>query len=469
MAAHVKLHFSESGTWGSWERRDLGWHANPKLRKGPDRGHKPCAMPVISTGKDAADRENLLTMLERRQHARQRFEAIEYVELTPENGGFLLDLSEYGAAVQMARAVSVETAFDFWFSLGHHARVQVRGQVVWTDRTGKAAGVRFVHVPQLSLEQVREWLVIHAGEQGLQWNIISAGADMKRFAAETSAPAALAAQDEFCAVRGAPQPANSAIPTAFAASAGAPPYCEGTAEERAAAPQKTEPEQHQTSEPARARTGLFSWPSFGLPDPAAPTLLEHHAHSKRLTGQVVRVAALAGVAAFVVVAIGLSFPGRHRRFASRAGAASIAARSTGISAQRQPPTAPVATPIHPAAVPDTTQQWERGHAPVTPSLRSPSATAAAQPRAQTNPRASPSTSGVASGTRSAPQYASEADLWKAVEAGDSSAELSLADLYAFGKGVPRNCAQARILLEAAARNGSPQARTRLQNLAASCP
>ncbi|HVM74697.1 MAG TPA: PilZ domain-containing protein [Candidatus Saccharimonadales bacterium] len=53
-------------------------------------------------------------------------------------------------------------------------------------------------------------------------------------------------------------------------------------------------------------------------------------------------------------------------------------------------------------------------------------------------------------------------LWIAVEKGNPGAEISLADLYWRGKGVGRNCDQARILFTAAARKGGAEAQKRLQ-------
>jgi hypothetical protein len=53
-------------------------------------------------------------------------------------------------------------------------------------------------------------------------------------------------------------------------------------------------------------------------------------------------------------------------------------------------------------------------------------------------------------------------LWIAVEKGNQSAEVSLADMYWHGKGVARNCDQARILFTAAARKGGSEAQKRLQ-------
>jgi len=53
-------------------------------------------------------------------------------------------------------------------------------------------------------------------------------------------------------------------------------------------------------------------------------------------------------------------------------------------------------------------------------------------------------------------------LWVAVEKGNTNAEIDLAELFRTGKGVAKNCDQTRILLSAAARKGSAEARKRLE-------
>jgi hypothetical protein len=55
-------------------------------------------------------------------------------------------------------------------------------------------------------------------------------------------------------------------------------------------------------------------------------------------------------------------------------------------------------------------------------------------------------------------------LWSALGAGDSSAEVALAQLYLTGDGVPRNCEQARVLLRAASKNGNIEALQQLRRL-----
>jgi hypothetical protein len=55
-------------------------------------------------------------------------------------------------------------------------------------------------------------------------------------------------------------------------------------------------------------------------------------------------------------------------------------------------------------------------------------------------------------------------LWLAVENGDAAAEIQLANHYAAGDGVEKNCDQARVLLQAAAKRGSELATKRLAAL-----
>jgi hypothetical protein len=55
-------------------------------------------------------------------------------------------------------------------------------------------------------------------------------------------------------------------------------------------------------------------------------------------------------------------------------------------------------------------------------------------------------------------------LWSALGAGDSSAEVPLAQLYLTGDGVPRNCEQALVLLRVASKKGNIEARQQLRQL-----
>ena len=59
---------------------------------------------------------------------------------------------------------------------------------------------------------------------------------------------------------------------------------------------------------------------------------------------------------------------------------------------------------------------------------------------------------------------SVASLWDAVQGGSVAAEMSLAEHFARGDGVAKNCDQARVLLKAAAGKGNREARLRLYQL-----
>jgi hypothetical protein len=71
-----------------------------------------------------------------------------------------------------------------------------------------------------------------------------------------------------------------------------------------------------------------------------------------------------------------------------------------------------------------------------------------------------------SGTQGKARDSSEAAqwLWKALGKENAAAALLLSNLYVTGDGVPRNCDQARLLLDAAARKGVPGAGERIRDL-----
>jgi len=65
----------------------------------------------------------------------------------------------------------------------------------------------------------------------------------------------------------------------------------------------------------------------------------------------------------------------------------------------------------------------------------------------------------------APNYTEASKwLWMSVAKGNTSAEVLLADLFIRGLGVPRNCIQARVLLNAAVSHGSAEGAARLRAL-----
>jgi hypothetical protein len=100
---------------------------------------------------------------ERRRYPRVKLRSIAYVELGSGNGGFILDLSEGGLAVQAAIEV-VEDSLPLSFPLGpSNTRVEARGQIVWKSASRKMARLEFVDLPEEARAQIREWGKLNQG------------------------------------------------------------------------------------------------------------------------------------------------------------------------------------------------------------------------------------------------------------------------------------------------------------------
>lgn len=133
-----------------------------------------------------------------------------------------------------------------------------------------------------------------------------------------------------------------------------------------------------------------------------------------------------------------------------------------------PATAPPATPIHIQTKPAARSGDESADAasppPVVPVATGSSVVAAGQSGAEelaTAQKYLSGNSGASGDSSEAAQW-----LWKAVAKGNVAATIALSDLYLRGDGVPKNCDQARLLLDAAARKGGRAAAERLRNLRA---
>jgi hypothetical protein len=143
-------------------------------------------------------------------------------------------------------------------------------------------------------------------------------------------------------------------------------------------------------------------------------------------------------------------------------APTTATQNAQPAAPSAPEPAPIAKPTAPAAKDDN----------VTAAARKPSRQAAprpaaepAQPSPDSGSRELADAQRLLSGQGSTrnPEVAASL-LWKSVKKENAGAEVELADLYARGEGVGKNCEQARLLLTAAAKKGTPQAAQKLRSL-----
>ncbi len=95
---------------------------------------------------------------ERRKDARKRPLSLVYVELSAANGGMLRDLSELGFAVRAMMPLHVGEVTAFTFMLDTETKVEGRCTVLWVEEDGRLAGMQFTEVAATQREQVRTWL-----------------------------------------------------------------------------------------------------------------------------------------------------------------------------------------------------------------------------------------------------------------------------------------------------------------------
>ena len=96
---------------------------------------------------------------DRRAKARTRIEGLlQLVDLGPENGGLMLDLSEGGLAVQAVYPVVPQTEIPVNFLLPNtDIRIDAKAHVAWGGHS-KQVGLRFTDVPDGARQQIRDWL-----------------------------------------------------------------------------------------------------------------------------------------------------------------------------------------------------------------------------------------------------------------------------------------------------------------------
>ena len=378
---------------------------------------------------------------ERRCVQRKRPCGISYFEFEAGSGGIVLDASEKGLGFQAAIAVHQLGRNRIWISPRPEERIELTGDVVWTDSSRKTGGLRFVETGADSSKRIRNWL----GQQE---------------ESEASSPS-----------EGFPLPAWATLALG-----------DLRREDRHDASIR-----RSTAVP-RARTKVEERPLGLHPIPGLPSLFtsslpwqpqDSHTSGRRIgyriaTGFLIGVLAVAGVVLFDMFRpkVGESLIHLGEKINGRANLQPQ--NSSPLPSSTRAPARPsAAIEAKPSAVqteakPDAVQ----GKNPVDSALQiDPSKQANAQTPDTAIPRTTPTTKEAPNhspnreATSSRQDRSAEATrLWSAVASGDSSAEVDLARLYLRGEGVPRNCEQAKVLLRAAAKGGSSEARQQLKKL-----
>jgi hypothetical protein len=482
-------------------------------------------------GDSAVDCRHLVTgapMEERRRSPRTRVVELVYMNMQPENGGILLDVSSTGLGFQAAGPIATGEQIHFRLSAGWIDGIELVGDLMWLDNTRKRGGLRFGQLPEEVCKQIQEWV----GESPAPSPEVRDSAPVvtgnapPRQGDSTSAEAGHSFVDDRTSpsppMRNQPDPGSARPP---AAPVPGPPRF---------SPDPTLP----AWAPRSPYNTLPSYsPELGSLGVHALEEWADTPHRKRRLGAIALTVALslvvaAGVFSFLnkreagesLIRLGEGLSGEHPQQSAKPEAAaipsSIAASApvsslpatapgvngpaTNVPRDSEPGAFAGSNAVSSASAADKTrqsaeagQQIESGE--TSPPMESRQAdptprgegaegldasSSSAQPEtknastksARRSYEASPREDDGHTELALAQQYLRGTGvredraiaahlLWVAVGRGNTDAELELADLYLRGEGVPRkNCEQARILLIAASNSRNPVAGRKLAEL-----
>jgi cell division protein FtsN len=97
---------------------------------------------------------------ERRHSARIALKNLAYVNLEPDNGGILIDVSEGGICFRSAVPVPPSSTVRFSFSLDHQ-QIEASGRLAWSDATRKLGGLKFTIVSPDAQKAISDWINQH--------------------------------------------------------------------------------------------------------------------------------------------------------------------------------------------------------------------------------------------------------------------------------------------------------------------
>jgi hypothetical protein len=346
---------------------------------------------------------------ENRQTIRKRIGRLLYAELGAGNGSILLDISERGCSFQAIAPVR-EQQVHYTISVGDGRKVTGDAQVVWVDTTAKIGGLRFLGDSPELREQIRFWMEVPVTAQGTLGAGEQRDSEAKRRRRKLREEA-LAQAGTIGIGQSAKLPVSPDQPLRAVADA-------TPAREFPIASDQTD-RLFQTPAKTRTRVGL-AFAAIGL-----GILLFTMIAYRQEVGR-------------TVIGLGTSIAGDTRKSSEQPAtpdpqATSDSSPPAGIAGESgQSGGVENATPIAKEQLTPVADEQD-------PLRKPPGATNGDL-------------------TDDVPS------LWTLVEGGDTRAELTLADRYIRGAGVTQSCAQARVLLEAALKRGSDEAKRKLDEL-----
>ncbi len=387
---------------------------------------------------------------DKRQHIRKRTDQLLYAEFGPENGSILLNLSEEGCSFQSLAPVRGEQVrflapvrgeqVRFSVSVGDGHKLEGDGQMVWSDTGKKTGGVRFLNPSQALREQVRAWL---------DQTLVTTDGKLDPAAVEPEAKRRRRKLREEA-------------------------RAEAERAQKEASPKGT------TAEPPSEESPPVPTASTPNTNEALTLLTGHDAGAGATHGNsAVRPRRIGTIALAVLFFMGLVAYRRELGHLVMSVGSSIAGEKGGPAAPVQASPAETGQgPVNPSSEVKAVTMTD-AHDTATESSAGAGDNANSGDTANGGDAANiemiqPSEVSAAPAKHVPSQQARVTEdvssLWTSVENGDTGAEVMLASRYVRGEGVPQSCAQARVLLEAAMKRGSSEAKQKLSELGlAGCP
>lgn len=156
--------------------------------------------------------------MERRKTPRTSILKLAYVNFEPYNtGGVITNLSTAGLRFHTVAPMQQGGVVRLSLTLGAMKQIEAVGELVWTDSTRQIGGVRFVILPPVAADQIKEWLLsvgAAAGENDAKSETqiaetitpLSAASSAEVEKLQPSAPAVIGASQEI------PKPVLPVIP-----------------------------------------------------------------------------------------------------------------------------------------------------------------------------------------------------------------------------------------------------------------
>jgi hypothetical protein len=371
---------------------------------------------------------------DKRRFVRKRTDQLLYAEFGPDNGSILLNLCEDGCSFQSMAPVR-DQQLRFSVSIGDGRKLEGDGQMVWSDTARKTGGLRFLNPSRELRERVREWL---------EETLVTADGKLDPAAVESKAK------------RQAERRQQEARAEAALA------WNEGVLKES-----ETKPHAHV----AITTSSVTKSAVARLMSEVRPT----RESSTWSPIDAIPRGTWRGVGAIALGAVLLATVVGYRRELGHV----VMFFGSSIAGDEQKPSVVAAPATVPNAVttnPDSDTGIAKRAAMIDRDSPEQTSTESAATGTGEISRATDAPTGVVK--HSSPQQGSSQQLagkdvpalWSSVEGGDTRAEVTLANRYIHGEDVPQSCAQARVLLEAAAKRGSSEAKQRLDELPqAGCP